>query len=246
MKKTHLEKLLSQKLSIADIAKKIDKSSSTVRYWLKKHDLKSAFPQYNKKPEWPDSKILNSKNLEEVKERCKSIKTFSELLTYLELPRNGQYAEQLKKFLQRNNIQLPCYTKNFQPCIYEKVEKACPVCETTFTVAQGAAKEKITCSHSCANTYFRSGSDAGNFTGKNYRVLCFENHNKCCVIEGCSETQAIDVHHIDENHSNNDLENLVPLCRNHHFHWHFGTDESKLRVKEQVYKYMKRWKQKDN
>lgn len=47
-----------------------------------------------------------------------------------------------------------------------------------------------------------------------YREICFEKYDPKCVI--CGWDISVDVHHIDNNHNNNDVDNLVPLCANHH------------------------------
>lgn len=75
-----------------------------------------------------------------------------------------------------------------------------------------------TCSKSCANTYFRSGSNHPNWKADSYRSTCFEHHPHECVV--CQEALLVEVHHLDGDHSNNAPENLVPLCSTHHQYWH--------------------------
>jgi len=116
---------------------------------------------------------------------------------------------------------------------YELIIKICPICENDFETQKGHKSEKITCSNSCANTYFRSGKDNPNFKdfdeydgenlrsshfSKKYRKLCFEHHeHKCCV---CGEDKLLDVHHFDENKKNNEPSNLIPICATHHNYLH--------------------------
>lgn len=46
---------------------------------------------------------------------------------------------------------------------------------------------------------------------------CFYAANGCCRVCGCDKrTNVIDVHHIDNNHNNDNPANLVVLCRSHH------------------------------
>ena len=47
-----------------------------------------------------------------------------------------------------------------------------------------------------------------------YRDICFEHWPHKCAL--CDWTICLDVHHIDDDHTNNDPKNLVPLCQNHH------------------------------
>lgn len=77
---------------------------------------------------------------------------------------------------------------------------------------------KGTCSRSCANKYFRSGIDNGNWKGEKYQSICFMFHKKECVV--CGENKIVAVHHYDHNHDNNDHTNLVPLCPTHHSYVH--------------------------
>lgn len=90
--------------------------------------------------------------------------------------------------------------------------KDCPVCGQKFS------SEGVTCSHSCANTYFRSGPDNGNWQGGTYRTIAKLHHEMKCVV--CGEDKIVAIHHMDENHDNNDPKNLVPLCPTHHVYIH--------------------------
>jgi hypothetical protein len=77
---------------------------------------------------------------------------------------------------------------------------------------------KGTCSRACANTFFRSGEQNGNWGGERYQTLCFTKHERKCVV--CDERKILAVHHYDEDHSNDKIENLVPLCPTHHQYVH--------------------------
>lgn len=77
---------------------------------------------------------------------------------------------------------------------------------------------KGTCSRSCANTHFRSGTDNGNWRGTQYQTICFVHHPKKCIV--CGEEKIVAVHHYDHNHENNDPANLIPLCPTHHSYVH--------------------------
>jgi len=88
----------------------------------------------------------------------------------------------------------------------------CPVCGKWFY------SKGVTCSHGCANTFFRSGMSNPNVNENSYRVICFHHHERQCVV--CGEALIVEVHHIDEDHSNNSPENLLPLCPTHHQYVH--------------------------
>ena len=109
-------------------------------------------------------------------------------------------------------------TKRKTNTIYQEIIKICPICNKKFNTKVGSSKEKTVCSRACANTYFRSGINNPNYKGKDYRKLCFNNYDKKCAI--CNEVNILDVHHIDGNHNNNSINNLIPLCPTHHRYIH--------------------------
>ena len=115
-----------------------------------------------------------------------------------------------------------------------RIKKECPICGNVFEVEVNNKKGKITCSHSCANTYFRSGENHGNWKEDSYRTTCFEFHKKECVV--CGENKIVEVHHYDGNHENNKKENLVPICSTHHKYWH---SRYRYLIKDKVDNYVK-------
>jgi len=119
---------------------------------------------------------------------------------------------------------------------YKKIIKICPVCGSKFET-KNDKKETTTCSYSCSNTYFRSGTSNPNWKGNNYRTICFAYHKKECVI--CKENKIVEVHHLDENNKNNNIGNLVPLCPTHHQYWH---SRYKYIVEEKILEYIKEFK----
>ena len=115
-----------------------------------------------------------------------------------------------------------------------KNTKYCKVCDNPIV---NYKTSKGTCSKGCANTYFRSGEENGNWKGTQYQTICFIHHKKECVV--CGEQNIVEVHHLDEDRTNNDPSNLIPLCPNHHQYWH-----SRFRhlVENKVYSYIAEWK----
>ena len=107
------------------------------------------------------------------------------------------------------------------PLKYKRIIKECPVCEKEFIALIGHKREKQTCSHSCANTYFRSGENNPNYKGANgtqYREHCWRYHKKECIV--CGENRIVAVHHYDGNNKNNEPDNLIPMCPTHHQYYH--------------------------
>lgn len=63
------------------------------------------------------------------------------------------------------------------------------------------------CSRKCTAEYY------GNKTKTNYRKEALKHYG--CICENCSyseDVRLLDVHHIDENRDNNNIENLIVLC----------------------------------
>lgn len=93
----------------------------------------------------------------------------------------------------------------------------------------------VFCNKSCAcsynNSHFRTGENNPNWkggigvsTGKEsvYGKLAFQNHPHRCNICGFDIKSALQVHHIDFNHKNNSIDNLMILCANCHCQIHYG------------------------
>lgn len=91
-------------------------------------------------------------------------------------------------------------------------------------------KKNDTCSKSCSNRLWPRRESTS------YRSRCFKFHEKKCCI--CDEINIIEVHHLDEDHSNNDPSNLVPLCPTHHQYWH---SKFKYMVENKILEYIKEW-----
>ena len=172
-------------------------------------------------------------NFVEIIKNCHS---YSDFARSLGLYNNGSGIRKAKKVIKENKLDISHFDYGLsKKTKYEIIEKVCPVCKNKFETRKGKRDEKHTCSHSCSNTYFRSGKDNPNWkeNSTQYRTKCFEFHKKECVI--CGENKIIEVHHIDEDRDNNIPENLVPLCPTHHKYWH---SEFKEEVEEKIYKYI--------
>lgn len=110
--------------------------------------------------------------------------------------------------------------------------KLCPVCNTPIK----NWRTSKTCGYSCSNTLFRSGPNNGAWKDSAYITTCFHHHEKKCVV--CDEFRIVEVHHLDENHNNNDPSNLIPLCPTHHKYWH---SRYKHLIEKRVLEYIQKW-----
>ena len=102
-------------------------------------------------------------------------------------------------------------------------EKSCllnPVNVSYCALCQSPVKQRgaITCSKVCSNKHTPRRPKNIIPTEQTYRKICFEYHEKKCII--CDEPNIVAVHHYDHNKKNNCPTNLVPLCPTHHTYVH--------------------------
>lgn len=105
-------------------------------------------------------------------------------------------------------------------------KKICQKCEQEF-IWTGRLKTKQFeaarfCSQNCAN--FRGvGTEWENIIGKKitkYRTIAFSQFCLPKKCEICNFDKIVEVHHIDEDRTNNKIDNLIILCPNHHQMYH--------------------------
>lgn len=102
----------------------------------------------------------------------------------------------------------------------------------------------VFCNKSCAasfnNSHYRIGNNnpnwkGGTYTSKTHTRIAYRKYVHECAMCGTNEECVLEVHHIDENHENNNEDNLIILCSNCHSRVHRGsytiTDEIKLKRK---------------
>lgn len=152
-------------------------------------------------------KQLQNLSDEDMVEICDNYTSASEYLRSIKMSENGRYTTLINSMRKELNLE-------WKPVITNII---CPVCSISF---KPKSKNQVTCSRSCSNTHFRSGVNhhAYDPDNQNYRTLCFAHHPKVCII--CGEDKIVAVHHYDENHENNNIKNLVPLCPTHHQYMH--------------------------
>lgn len=129
---------------------------------------------------------------------------------------------------------------------YKDFSVICDRCGKDFSVNEREksfpSKKRYYCSKSCSQ-YRGSGLEWAALRNielvETYRTICFSHHKKKCVI--CDEENIIAVHHLDENKSNNNPSNLIPLCPTHHQYWH---SSFKYLIESKVRDYIRNWNQK--
>jgi len=62
--------------------------------------------------------------------------------------------------------------------------------------------------------------------GKDYREKALDHYEEKCRI--CNATESVVIHHIDGDHANSSIENLLPVCRSCHMKIHGQKEELSL------------------
>lgn len=164
--------------------------------------------------------LKNSGNLLTSLESSINLTEFLPLLGYSKGVK--KYIPIIRKYLEDNNIDYTSLLgKN------NKVTKVCPVCSKEWVVNKTNSKDmaKVTCSRACCNTHLRSGENNPNWKGgtrQHYREKAIKEYGSACQMCGFSNPFSIEVHHIDEDRTNNELDNLIVLCANCHLIAHEG------------------------
>lgn len=180
-------------------------------------------------------------NVDELRKVVLTCQTLNEVYK-----KTGISSKKLKKLLKEYNINYEHFTPGIGKSTRARkfsATKICEFCKKDFIVNNKRTFEKqITCSYTCSNKLFRVGNLHANWKSYDekprkaefYRRICFDKHGKKCIV--CDEKFAVDVHHLDGNHKNNDISNLIPLCANHHRYMHMK--ETKELLIEQIKLYL--------
>ena len=119
------------------------------------------------------------------------------------------------------SFSVPNFNKHTNSCKKNpKNFKSCPVCDKQFS------GKGTTCSYACSNTHFNHIRNKP----KAYRTICWKYHKKECIV--CGENKIVSVHHLNEDHSDNSPENLIPLCPTHHQYMHSRYKEEIVHIIE--------------
>lgn len=174
-------------------------------------------------------------------------------------PKNGKTYKSLKAFIAhwhyaghvnpssfaKRLYNLKCQFCNDEVIVsnHKRHEQACYLnpanirhCEVCQQPIKDYKNSKGTCSHSCSNKFF---SHLRNKPEKysRYTTICWKEHKKECVV--CGEDKIVAVHHMNEDHNDNRIENLVPLCPTHHTYMHSKYKSEILPIVEEYVKQVK-------
>jgi hypothetical protein len=169
-------------------------------------------------------KLLLQENLDYISKIVATAETLREVCILLNYCDNGRNTGTLSSFLRANSIDYSHF-RTSGAYIANLVEVECPLCNKVFQKNMNNSKDlkRVTCSHDCANKYFawkqgaknyKHGEAPSTYISKINKYYKSNNITPSCVV--CNCTDILDVHHIDEDRSNNSIDNLVYLCPNHH------------------------------
>lgn len=122
----------------------------------------------------------------------------------------------------------------------KEFEVNCSCCGVIFIVKEREfrfpLKEQYFCSRNCANSVGGKAKASKYHYDEvaHYSTVAWRHHERKCLV--CGEDKVVAVHHLNEMHTDNRPENLVPLCPTHHHYMH---SKHKSLIKEQVDKYVK-------
>ena len=100
----------------------------------------------------------------------------------------------------------------------------CCSCEHDFQVKERErlhpVKEQYFCSRKCANSVGGKAKAIKYHYDEvaHYTTVAWRYHEKKCIV--CGEKRIVAVHHLNEVHTDNRPENLIPLCPTHHQFMH--------------------------
>lgn len=127
----------------------------------------------------------------------------------------------------------------------KKIKCTCANCgKELLKTPSEIAKSKtgnVFCDKSCAcsynNSHFRTRENNPNWKGgrvgnNTHIIAAYRTYIKECTICKCTDEDVLEVHHIDYNHNNNDVDNLIVLCANHHSKVHRGSLEITQEIKD--------------
>jgi hypothetical protein len=146
---------------------------------------------------------------------------------------NGKYHTEEYKAKQKEKVD-----RKFGPVLEHT--KVCEKCGSEY-IFVGREKSKSFhssrfCSRKCANSVGGRAKADKHHTDEtcHYTTVAWRHHDKKCVI--CGEENVVAVHHLNENHKDNDPKNLVPLCPTHHQYMH---SKHKHLIEDKVSEYVK-------
>lgn len=155
--------------------------------------------------------------------------SYSDICRLLNYPINSTGIRKAKRVCE--SFDTTHFGKRPQQLKYKWIKKECPVCSSVFRTQKDHPKEKRTCSYSCSNTFFRSGTSNPNWVNgaSSYRNIALEHYGpRCNQCLWDKEVKILQVHHKDRDRSNNCLENLEILCPTCHDYEHYLSSDGRF------------------
>jgi hypothetical protein len=138
---------------------------------------------------------------------------------------------------------------------YDSIQKNCECCKKEFKVSNSRVKKKFCsseCQHLTKKTVIERRKDSkriatvrrGTAKSSTLRKFVFSRKNKECELCGYNEYDfCLDVHHLDENPLNNEIDNLAVLCVICHRKLHKGVIDYAVEKRHKQRDCFKEYKQ---
>lgn len=128
--------------------------------------------------------------------------------------------------------------QNYESSLSKKIDISCSNCNKIIQRTRYQLRKSLNgiyfCDNMCKNRYLNIIRWKDNYQVKNHRVKREEIISKCnkkcsnCGFDG--DVRMLDIHHIDGNHSNNDVSNLTSICVWCHQKYHRCNEKIIIRV----------------
>lgn len=218
MDKSNLQKLIDENKSIYDIAKEVGKSYTSVRYWLKKYDLKTNFVPFSENPS-PLKRVKSEKYTDkEIQDAVKKSQCYADVFRFLQGSVNAGSYNWLKNIIARANAD----TGHF-------LSRGELGRNGLRQLRRNPNEDDISCGKRLSTATLRSF-----MISKNVEHKC-----AICNLENWRDKPLrLDIDHIDSNAANNHISNLQYLCPNCHRQKTIDLTKNKEKTKEdfKIYK----------
>jgi hypothetical protein len=120
-----------------------------------------------------------------------------------------------------------CSNRCFGQSKSTSVILSCLYCKKDFIDTERKRRKKY-CSHECFLAYSAKYRRSISKSKKTQKTNFLLKHNKCMVCFWNIEPAILELHHIDRNRNNNDIDNLLLLCPNCHSVDHFKNKDGQF------------------
>ena len=139
-----------------------------------------------------------------------------------------QHLNENKRLGHRNYCSRACMAKDRTHTLHTECGSCGVSVEKSLAQVKRSKSGKVFCSRSCASSYnnkhLKFGANHPNYDGgrSSYRERALRELGVKCRLCEYSIESVLEVHHIDRDRGNNEINNLAVLCPTHHREVHTG------------------------